>query len=78
MINSQPFNKTKLVFCLEEWLPLLAQLSVVDGEMKTLADLAAADRRSPFHLQRIFTAEVGEVPDPAEWLTEIYYPLKKG
>ncbi|WP_420630552.1 helix-turn-helix domain-containing protein [Candidatus Leptofilum sp.] len=47
---------------LEELLPLLAQLVEVDGEIKTLADLAALDGRSPFHLQRIFTAEVGESP----------------
>lgn len=47
---------------LEELLPLLAQLTEVDGETKTLADLAAADGRSPFHLQRIFSAEVGESP----------------
>jgi AraC family transcriptional regulator len=47
---------------LEELLPLLAQLTDVDGEIKTLADLAAADGRSPFHLQRIFSAEVGESP----------------
>ncbi|MFK7800036.1 MAG: helix-turn-helix domain-containing protein [Anaerolineae bacterium] len=47
---------------LEELLPLLAQLTEVDGEIKTLADLAAADGRSPFHLQRIFSAEVGESP----------------
>lgn len=47
---------------LEELLPLLAQLTEVDGEMKTLADLAAADGRSPFYLQRIFSAEVGESP----------------
>lgn len=47
---------------LEELLPLLAQLTEVDGEIKTLADLAAADGRSPFHLQRIFRAEVGESP----------------
>lgn len=47
---------------LEELLPLLAQLTVVDGEVKTLADLAAADGRSSFHLQRIFSAEVGESP----------------
>ena len=47
---------------LEELLPLLAQLTEVDGEIKTLADLAAADGRSPFHLQRLFSAEVGESP----------------
>lgn len=47
---------------LEELLPLLAQLTEVDGEIKTLADLAAADGRSPFHLQRVFSAEVGESP----------------
>lgn len=47
---------------LEELLPLLAQLTEVDGEIKTLADLAAADGRSLFHLQRIFSAEVGESP----------------
>ena len=47
---------------LEELLPLLARLTEVDGEIKTLADLAAADGRSPFHLQRIFSAEVGESP----------------
>lgn len=47
---------------LEELLPLLAQLTDVDGEVKTLADLAAEDGRSPFHLQRIFRAEVGESP----------------
>mgnify|MGYP001794191433 CR=1 FL=1 len=47
---------------LEELLPLLAQLVDADGEIKTLADLAAADGRSPFHLQRIFSAEVGESP----------------
>lgn len=47
---------------LEELLPLLAQLTEVDGEVKTLADLAVADGRSPFHLQRIFSAEVGESP----------------
>lgn len=47
---------------LEELLPLLAQLIEVDGEIKTLADLAAVGGRSPFHLQRIFSAEVGESP----------------
>ena len=47
---------------LEELLPLLAQLINVDGEIQTLADLAAADGRSPFHLQRIFSAEIGESP----------------
>lgn len=47
---------------LEQLLPLLAQLTEVDGEVKTLADLAAVDGRSPFHLQRIFSAEVGESP----------------
>lgn len=47
---------------LEELLPLLAQLIDVDGEIKTLADLAAADGRSPFHLQRIFSTEIGESP----------------
>lgn len=47
---------------LEELLPLLAQLTEVDGEIKTLADLAAADGRSPYHLQRIFSKEVGESP----------------
>ena len=47
---------------LEELLPLLAQLIEVDGEIKTLADLAAVDGRSLFHLQRIFSAEVGESP----------------
>ncbi len=47
---------------LEELLPLLAQLADVDGETKTLADLAVADGRSQFHLQRIFSAEVGESP----------------
>ncbi len=47
---------------LEALLPLLAQLTDVDGELKTLADLAAADGRSPFHLQRLFRAEVGESP----------------
>ena len=47
---------------LEELLPLLAQLTKVDDEMKTLADLAAADGRSPFHLQRIFSAKIGESP----------------
>ena len=45
---------------LEELLPLLAQLVDVDGEIQTLADLAAADGRSPFHLQRIFSAEIGK------------------
>ncbi|MBV7340068.1 helix-turn-helix domain-containing protein [Chloroflexi bacterium TSY] len=29
---------------------------------RPLADIAAADGRSPFHLQRIFSAEVGESP----------------
>ncbi len=47
---------------LEELLPLLAQLTEVDGEVKTLADLAAADGRSQFHLQRIFSAQIGESP----------------
>ncbi len=47
---------------LEELLPLLAQLTEVDGEIKTLADLAAVDGRSQYHLQRIFSAEVGESP----------------
>ena len=47
---------------LEKLLPLLAQLTEVDGEIKTLADLAAEDGRSQFHLQRIFSAEVGESP----------------
>lgn len=47
---------------LEELLPLLARLAEVDGELVSLADLAAEDGRSPFHLQRIFRAEVGESP----------------
>lgn len=46
----------------KELLPLLAQLTEIDGEIKSLADLAAADGRSPFHLQRVFSAEVGESP----------------
>lgn len=47
---------------LEKLLPLLAQLIDVDGEIKTLADLAAEDGRSQFHLQRLFRAEIGESP----------------
>ncbi len=47
---------------LKELLPLLASLSSVDGEIKSLAELAAEDGRSPHHLQRIFTAEIGESP----------------
>ena len=47
---------------LAELLPLLARLTEVNGEVKSLADLAAEDGRSPFHLQRIFSAEVGESP----------------
>ncbi len=46
----------------EELLPLLALLIDADGETKTLADLAAVDGRSPFHLQRVFSAKVGESP----------------
>ena len=47
---------------LEKLLPLLARLAESDGEFKSLADLAAEDGRSPFHLQRIFSAAVGESP----------------
>ncbi|MCG8461354.1 MAG: helix-turn-helix transcriptional regulator, partial [Holophagales bacterium] len=47
---------------LEELLPLLARLVENDGELKSLADLAALDGRSPFHLQRVFRAAVGESP----------------
>ncbi len=47
---------------LEKLLPLLARLAEVDGEFKSLADLAAQDGRSPFYLQRLFRAEVGESP----------------
>ncbi len=47
---------------LEELLPLLARLTEVNGEYKSLADLAPEDGRSPFHLQRIFSAELGESP----------------
>ena len=47
---------------LERLLPLLARLSEVDGELKSLADLAAQDGRSVFHLQRMFRAAVGESP----------------
>ena len=47
---------------LAELLPLLARLAEVNGEVKSLADLAAEDGRSPFHLQRIFSAEIGESP----------------
>ncbi|WP_420643521.1 hypothetical protein [Candidatus Leptofilum sp.] len=38
---------------LEELLPLLAQLVEVDGEIKTLADLAAVDGRLPSEVSRI-------------------------
>ncbi len=51
-----------MVSRLEELLPLLARLAEVDGDFKSLADLAAEDGRSPFHLQRLFRAEVGESP----------------
>jgi len=47
---------------LEKLLPLLARLAQSDGEFKSLADLAARDGRSPFHLQRVFRASVGESP----------------
>ncbi|MEM1203062.1 MAG: helix-turn-helix domain-containing protein [Acidobacteriota bacterium] len=46
----------------EELLPLLARLAEDDGELVSLADLAARDGRSPFHLQRIFRAAIGESP----------------
>lgn len=47
---------------LDEFLPLLAELTAVDSDIETLADLAVADGRSRFHLQRIFRATVGESP----------------
>ena len=47
---------------LEKLLPLLARLAESDGELVSLADLAAQDGRSPFHLQRVFRATVGESP----------------
>ncbi|MEM9557854.1 MAG: helix-turn-helix domain-containing protein [Acidobacteriota bacterium] len=47
---------------LEQILPLLARLAREDGELVSLAELAAQDGRSPFHLQRIFRAAVGESP----------------
>jgi len=46
----------------EKLLPLLACLAERDGEFVSLADLAALDGRSPFHLQRIFRAAIGESP----------------
>lgn len=46
----------------EQLLPLLACLSDAGSETKSLADLAAEDGRSSFHLQRVFRAEVGESP----------------
>lgn len=47
---------------LEELLPLIARLTDGDDELESLADLAAEDGRSPFHLQRIIRAAVGESP----------------
>ena len=47
---------------LEKLLPLLARLAQSDGEFKSLADLAAQDGRSPFYLQHLFRANVGESP----------------
>ena len=47
---------------LEKLLPLLACLAEHDGQLVSLADLAARDGRSPFHLQRIFRAAIGESP----------------
>jgi len=47
---------------LEKLLPLLASLSEVNGQTRSLADLAAEDGRSAHHLQRIFKAELGESP----------------
>ena len=47
---------------LETLLPLLARLAESDGKLESLAELAARDGRSPFHLQRVFRATVGESP----------------
>lgn len=53
---------TKMSAPLEKLLPLLARLTETDSELESLADLAARDGRSPFHLQRVFRAHVGESP----------------
>lgn len=47
---------------LEELLPLIAKLTDGDDPLKSLADLANEDGRSPFHLQRIIRREMGESP----------------
>ena len=59
---ARPATIPPTVTPLEELLPLLARLAEVDDEFKSLADLAAEDGRSPYHLQRIFRAAVGESP----------------
>ena len=51
-----------MVSRLEKLLPLLRELAAVDGKVESLADLANADGRSVFHLQRIFHSAVGESP----------------
>lgn len=58
----RPARIQRMASPIEKLLPLLARLSEVDGDFKSLADLAAEDGRSPFHLQRLFRAEVGESP----------------
>lgn len=47
---------------IEALLPLLAKLIEVDGDVKNLVDLATEDGRSPYHLQKVFSAELGESP----------------
>ncbi len=46
----------------EELLPLLARLADAVGQPPTLADLAVQAGKSPHHLQRVFTREMGESP----------------
>ncbi len=46
----------------EELLPLLARLVEANGQPLTLADLAVQAGKSPYHLQRVFTQQIGESP----------------
>lgn len=51
-----------MVSRIEELLPLVADLTEIGGKYKSLAKLASEDGRSVYHLQRVFSAEVGESP----------------
>ena len=47
---------------IHQLLPLLARLADRGGKPKSLAELAVEAGKSPWHLQRVFTRELGESP----------------